>query len=161
MKARPAFQFYPADWLRDPGLRSCSLGARGLWIDMLSFMHESEPYGHLRLNGRDISPEILSRMIGSSLKDLQRYLGELEAAGVFSRTESGTIFSRRMVKDEEIRIKRAEGGCRSLENPAVPRKKDGAKDILKDTLPHSMGASIGGAPSSSSSSSKKRRIIRA
>jgi hypothetical protein len=120
-------------------------------------MHEAEPYGHLRLNGRDISNDALARMIGSSLKDLQRYLDELEAAGVFSRTESGTIFSRRMVKDEGIRIKRAEGGCRSLQHPAVPRKKDGVKDILRDTLPPSMGESIGGSPSSSSSSSSSEK----
>src|SRR5215813_4234440 len=102
MKARPSFQFYPADWLRDPGLRSCSLSARGLWIDMLSYMHEAEPYGHLRLNGRDLGPEALARMVGSPLKKVRQYLDELEAAGVYSRTDTGTIFSRRMVRDEEI-----------------------------------------------------------
>ena len=145
MKARPSFQFYPADWLRDPGLRSCSLGARGLWIDMLSFMHEAEPYGHLRINGHDIGLVAIARMIGSPLKDLRRHLAELEAAGVFSRTDGGTIFSRRMVRDEEIRIKRAEGGSLSLQNPRVPARKDGGKD----TLPQSIGGAFEGSPSSS------------
>ena len=160
MKARPSFQFYPADWLRDPGLRSCSLGARGLWIDMLAFMHEAEPYGHLRLNGHDIGPDSLARMVGANLKEVRRYLDELETAGVFSRTETGTSYSRRMVRDEELREKRAAGGHLSLENPSVPRRKEGRKD----TFPLSIGASFVGSPSSSyssSSSSSKKEDIRA
>ena len=157
MKARPSFQFYPADWLRDPGLRSCSIGARGLWIDMLSFMHEAEPYGHLRLNSRDIPLESLARMTGVPLKEFRPYLNELEATGVFSRTETGTIFSRRMVRDEELRIKRGTFGHLSLQNHAVPQRKDRAKDTIKDTLPPSIGQSIGGSPSSSSSSSDSEK----
>jgi len=149
MKSRPAFQFYPSDWLRDPGLRSCSLSARGLWIDMLAFMHEAEPYGHLRLNGRDLGPEALARMVGCPLKEVRQCLTELERAGVFSRTESGTIFSRRMVRDETIREKRAQGGYLSANNPAVPCRKDMQKDTLLPSLP----PSFGGSPSSSSSSS--------
>lgn len=116
---------------------------------MLSFMHEAEPYGHLRINGRDVAREALARMIGSPLKGLNHHLDELEAAGVFSRTETGTIFSRRMVRDEELRIKRGEGGRLSLQNPAVPKKKDG----VKDTFPPSIAPSFGVSPSSSSSSS--------
>lgn len=156
MKARPSFQFYPADWLRDPGLRSCSLGARGLWIDLLCFMHEAEPYGHLRINGHDLAIEALARMMGAPLKEVQRYLNELETAGVFSRTETGTIFSRRMVRDQELRIKRGEGGHLSRLNPSVPRKKDERKDTFKDTFSPSIGGSIGGSPSSSSSFSQEK-----
>jgi len=153
MKARPSFQFYPSDWLRDPGLRSCSLAARGLWIDSISFMHEGEPYGHLTLNGHDIEPATLARMVGSPLRDVRRALVELETAGVFSRTEKGTIFSRCMVRDEALREKRAEGGHLSQNHPDVPKKKDRAKDTIKDTLPPSFNGSIEGSPSSSSSSS--------
>lgn len=157
MKARPSFQFYPADWLRDPGLRSCSIGARGLWIDMLSFMHEAEPYGHLRLNSRDISIESLARMVGLPLKELRQYLGELETAGVFSLTETGTIYSRRMVRDEKLRIKRGSFGHLSSKNPAVPPRKDREKDTIMDTLPQSIGQSVGGSPSSSSSTSSSEK----
>ncbi len=156
MKARPSLQFYPSDWLRDPGLRSCSLTARGLWIDSISFMHEGEPYGHLTLNGHDIEPATLARMVGSPLRDVQHALVELETAGVFSRTEKGTIFSRRMVRDEAVRVKRAEGGRLSLNHPDVPRRKDRGKDMVKDTLPPSFSGSFEGSPSSSSSSSERK-----
>lgn len=149
MKAVPAFQFYGSDWLRDPGLRSCSLAARGLWIDMLAFMHEAEPYGHLRLNGKDIGPPALARMVGSALKETEHLLNELEDAGVFSRTEQGTIFSRRMVRDQILREKRGQYGHLSASNPSVPRKKETRKDTIKDTF----RLSFRGSPSSSSSSS--------
>ena len=159
MKAHPSFQFYPADWLRDPGLRSCSLAARGLWIDMLAFMHEAEPYGHLRLNGKDIGAVGLARMVGSAQKPTESLLHELEGAGVFSRTEEGTIFSRRMVRDQELREKRGQYGHLSQAHPMVPRKKsekDTEKDTIKDTLPTSIEGSIRGSPSSSSSSSSSK-----
>lgn len=162
MKARPSFQFYPADWLRDPGLRSCSLGARGLWIDMLSFMHEAEPYGHLLLNGRLVDTMTLARMVGSDVRTVRRLCSELEAAGVFSKTEPGTIFSRRMVRDHQLRERRAQYGYLSEKHPDVPKRKDRGKDTLKDTLPPSLDPSIGGSPSSSSSSSSsEKKDIRA
>lgn len=120
---------------------------------MLAFMHEGEPYGHLRLNEQDIGPEALARMVGSPPKEVKCLLAELERAGVFSRTKKGTIFSRRMVRDEAIRESRAVGGHLSLNNPAVPRKKDNSKDGQKDTL----HPSFEGSPSSSSSSFLKTK----
>lgn len=153
MKQRPAFLFYGSDWLRDPGLRSCSLGARGLWIDLLAFMHEADPYGHLKVNGRDISPGTLSRMVGSAPKETVRYLEELEAAGVFSRTDTGTIYSRRMVRDHELRIKRGEFGHLSAGHPSVPRRKELPIDDAMDTIPPSTEQSMEGSPSLSLSSS--------
>lgn len=160
---RPSFQFYPGDWLHDIGVRACSLAARGLWMDMLSFMHQANPYGHLLLptvgedggkdGGKDILkailPPILARMVGSTSEEVERLLAELEQAEVFSRTAEGVIFSRRMVQDEKAREARASGGVYSLKNPNVPRPKA----TQKDTLPGSLGISLGGSPSSSSSSS--------
>ncbi|MEK7764393.1 MAG: hypothetical protein AAB433_22700 [Nitrospirota bacterium] len=116
-------------------------------------MHEAEPYGHLRLNGHDVGIDALGRMMGTPAKQLRQYLDELEAAGVFSRTSTGTIYSRRMVRDEALRAKRADGGHLSLQNPAVPRKKDVGKDTIKDTFQPSIPPSLQGSPSSSSSSS--------
>jgi hypothetical protein len=164
---RPSFQFYPGDWLHDTGLRACSLGARGLWIDMLCYMHQGAPYGHLTLSKdgikdgtkdivRPILPPILARMVGSGVEEVERHLDELESAGVFSRTADGVIFSRRMVEDEKLRETRASGGSESLKNPKVPRpklRKNELKDGDKDSFEGSSGISLRGSPSSSSSSS--------
>ncbi len=107
---RPAFQFYPADWRKDSALQSCSVAARGLWIEMLCIMNECKPYGHLAINGKAMSVAQLARLIGETEKVVKGLLNELESAGVFSRTEQGGIYSRRMVNDEWLRNIRAEGG---------------------------------------------------
>lgn len=107
---RPAFQFYPADWRKDPALSAYSLPAKGLWIEIMCIAHQSEQYGFLILNGVPMRTDQLARMVGESQRMVASLLEELEAAGVFSRDDRGAIFSRRMVKDERIRNARADGG---------------------------------------------------
>jgi hypothetical protein len=146
---RPAFQFYPSDWLRDTALRSCSAGARGLWMDMICYMHEGTPYGHLKVNQKVILADNLARMCGLTLQETEGYLAELSDAGVFETDAAGCIYSRRMVRDEEVRNARAAGGILGG-NPALTsgkvNHKVGGKDKQKPT------------PSSSSSSSSSLGI---
>lgn len=150
---RPSFQFYPADWLRDTALRTCSVGARGLWIDMICFMHEGTPYGHLKVGNKVILPSNLAGMVGATLLEVEGWLAELESGGVFERTEDGCILSRRMIRDENLRNSRASGG------------KLGGNPALKVNLPANLADNLGAetkvnrkpTPSSSSSSSKFNR----
>jgi hypothetical protein len=97
----PWLKFYPSDWRADPCLRMCSIGARGLWVEMLCLMHEATPYGSLRVNGKALTDSQLAGLAGVSADDAATYLGELEAAGVFSRKDDGAIYSRRMERDEQ------------------------------------------------------------
>lgn len=92
-------KWYPADWRADPGLRMCSLAARGLWADMLALMHEAEPYGHLLVNGIAPSNRQLAGLLGCEEKEIARCMQQLEECGVFSRSEDGTVISRRMLRD--------------------------------------------------------------
>ena len=123
MTKSPAFQFYPGDWLRDTGLRSCSAAARGLWMDILCFMHEGSPYGYLKVNHKVILAPNLARMCGLTLQETEGCLAELAEAGVFETDEEGVIFSRRMIRDEELRNKRA--ACGHL--GGTPTLKDNQK----------------------------------
>lgn len=107
---RPAFQFYPSDWRTDPGLRLCSIPARGLWIEMLCLMHEGEPYGHLTRQGNPLTSVALARLCGEAVGDIEQWLAELRDNGVYSLSDAGAIVSRRMVRDEQIRSTRAAGG---------------------------------------------------
>jgi hypothetical protein len=127
---RPSFQFYPGDWLRATDLRSCSVGARGLWMDMICLMHEGTPYGHLKVGEKVILPPNLARIVGASLSEVEGWLEELKDAGVFSSDPTGCIYSRRMIKDESIRESRASGG-KLGGNPAL---KDKGKVRVKDNL---------------------------
>jgi hypothetical protein len=107
---RPASQYYWGNWLADTALQSCSLAARGLWHEMNCHMHQSEPYGHLYVNGKPVSAEKLANLCRISANTCRKLLSELEDAGVFSRDENSAIFSRRMVRDEAAREKAAEAG---------------------------------------------------
>lgn len=150
---RPASQFYWGDWLRDTALRSCSLAARGLWIDMLALMHEGTPYGHLRVGDTLITTDRLARMVGEAPGRVRALLAELEAAGVFSRDEGRAIYSRRMVKDERIRNARAIGGAKSLANPNVPQPRgraEGPQQGRNEGYPSP--PSFGGSPAVASAS---------
>lgn len=110
MARRPAFQFYPADWRNDNSLSLCSLSARGLWIELICLMHTADVYGHLRSAGRALDAKDVARLVGADEREVAKCLGELERNEVLSRTPDGTIFSRRMVRDEDLRNRRAEGG---------------------------------------------------
>jgi hypothetical protein len=113
---RPSFQFYPSDWRKESGLRLCSMAARGLWAEMLCLMHDGEPYGHLTYEGEPITPVDLARLVGDSVASVKRWLGELSAKKVYSTTDDGVIFSRRMVRDEDLRERRASGGAAGAEH---------------------------------------------
>lgn len=98
---QPWLKFYPTDWQADASVRMCSLAARGLWIEMLCLMHVASPRGSLLVNGRQVSPKQLAPLVGISAKEAVELIQELEDAGVFSRDEDGTIFSRRMRRDDK------------------------------------------------------------
>src|SRR4051812_15795604 len=87
----PWMKFFPSDWRSDPALRMCSLAARGLWMEMLSIMHEAVPRGSLLVNGKNMGPKQLANLCGATVRETSALLKELEVAGVFSRAEDGTI----------------------------------------------------------------------
>jgi hypothetical protein len=159
-KKRPASQYYWGDWWKDKGLHSCSLTARGLWHEMNCLMHEGEPYGHLTLNGRPMTVAQLANQCRISAKDCAKLLLELDEAGVPSRTQAGTIYSRRMVRDEAIRNARAAGGkggsehgIKGAEHGSKGGRPKGSKGGLETPLDDLQKP----PPSSSSSSSSSKK----
>ena len=111
-------KFFWSDWRSDPALRSCSLAARGLWMEMLGIMHEAAPRGQLLINGNPPSVDLLASLSGCSVEETSKLLSELEAKGVFSRKRSGIIFSRRMERDE-IKSKKAVKNGKMGGNPSL------------------------------------------
>lgn len=117
----PYLPWYPGDIQRDAALNSVSIGAFGLWHKLMYIAFDGDPYGHVSVKGRVIPPDNLARMVGLSPAEFGPLLAELEHADVFSRTEDGVIFSRRMVRDEQ-RSERAtinghKGGNPKLRGP--------------------------------------------
>lgn len=117
-RRQPWMKFFGSDWRSDPKLRACSLAARGLWADMMTLMHEATPYGHLLINGQPPPLSELAAQVGRPVREVRRALEELEANGVYSRTEAGVIFSRRMTRAAaRSAIARANGSAGG--NPAL------------------------------------------
>ena len=113
---RPAFLFYPKDWRDEQALRLCSMAARGLWIDLMCLMHASDKYGHLEVAGKPMTVDQVARLVGEQPKDVRRWMDELTGNGVCSTTADGVIYSRRMVRDEATRERRAAGGDAGAEH---------------------------------------------
>jgi hypothetical protein len=122
MTSQPWMKFFPSDWRSDQALRVCSLAARGLWIEMLCVMHTATPYGHLLINGSPVSDTQLAMLAGTSPNQITALVGELELAGVFSRTSKGVIYSRRMTRDEKKAVLARKNG-KAGGNPNLCNKK--------------------------------------
>lgn len=119
----PWLKFYPTDWRSDPALRMCSMAARGLWIEMIALMHEAVPYGHLLVSGRSPTDAQLAVLVGALSDQIPELLGELDAAGVFSRTREGVIYSRKMTRTaKKAAIARKNG--KNGGNPTLSKDKD-------------------------------------
>jgi hypothetical protein len=114
MGTRPWMKFYPSDWIGSSRLRRCSIAARGLAVELMCHMHMGEPYGHLTVKG---DTEI-ARLVGLPHQTVRKLLPMLVATGVVCLSQTGTIFSPRMVRDYEKHLKRqADGGKGG--NPAL------------------------------------------
>ena len=113
------------DHMADPALCDCSLAAKGFWIGILALMHESTPVGHLAIDGKPVTISRMASYVRCTVRQAEKALGELETAGVFSRTPDGTIYSRRMVRDAEAADAARTWG-RAGGNPNLKPKPNGA-----------------------------------
>jgi hypothetical protein len=145
MAKMPAFQFYPGDWRRDPGVNALNRHDRSVWFDILCIMHESEERGVLLLAGKPMPEEALGQLLNLDNQTLNQTLTILLTYGVASRRqEDGAIICRRMVRDEKLCKVRREAG------------KRGGNPHLVNQTPNQMpttGVNQNPTPSSSSSSS--------
>ena len=145
MVKSPSFQFYPADWLNDIKLQSCSLEAQGLLVNLMCLMHQANPYGYLIINGSVPSHKEVARLLRLHHKTYHTRLKELILYGALRQGENGVIYCKRMVEDEYLRIVRREAG------------KMGGSPLLKQKVKQD---SKQNPTPSSSSSSRKEKIVK-
>lgn len=129
----PAFQFYPGDWLKDANLRRCSHAAKGVWIDMLCLMFECDTRGVLASNGQPWSDTDIVAAVGGDAAEVRSCITELLSKGVASRNGEGAIFSRRLVRDEQIRQERvragSKGGSKTQANKQATRQQTSEDEV--------------------------------
>lgn len=136
MSRTPWMKWFPSDWRADAKLGACDPMTRYVWMEMLGLMHEGEPYGHLTIAGRKITPDTLSRLIRVPLKAVKSALRELDLNAVFSVTDDGVIYSRRMVREDfratSSRVNGAKGGNPALRNQWVADGRDKGRHKVED-----------------------------
>ena len=87
----PAFQFYPGDWRKDPNLCRCSHAAKGVWIDMICLMHETEERGVLSTNGIPWTEDDIVLAVGGDSSVIRAAIQELTLKGVVNRGVDGAV----------------------------------------------------------------------
>lgn len=139
----PYIKWYPTDWRADPRLRMCSLSARGLWIELIGYMHEGEPYGHLTINDAIPNMVDISSLVGRPISEVRKAMSELQAKQVYSTDDAGRMFSRRMVRDKEKAEKdrangkgggnpKLRGGVNPPDKAQIPETRDQKEDSPAD-----------------------------
>lgn len=142
---RPSFQFYPGDWMSDLKLRRCSPAARGVWVDVLCAMHDSDDaYGILRWPLKEIA-----RTVGAAMAHMRELVDKGVLRGSDTEvaeplvyiprsgrkagppitlipTQPGPLwYSKRLVKDDYIRTHRGEATRFGASPNASPKGGNG------------------------------------
>lgn len=129
---RPWFPLHTRDWLDCKELARCDPTARCVLVYLMCLAHEGTPYGHLADDIGPLTPEYMASRCLVTVPALRRSITALEGARRLGRTPRGVLFVPRMVRDEEIRLKRATGG--SLGGNPILRPKVPDKDNLPPNL---------------------------
>ena len=141
----PSFQFYTGDWRKDPAVQSLDHEHKGIWIELLCIMWDSVERGRLVLPDGSPMPDCaIARNLGIPEADWKQTRSTLLSYGVASEDECLVLYNRRMVRDEEARLKKVEAG------------RKGGKTSKTPTSPPSKTEPNGGSSSSSSTSVKEK-----
>lgn len=120
----PFLRFATGDYWNDPGVQSLDHWDKGVWLEILFLMHQSEERGKLVLNGRAMSDPEIARALGLQLNGVEYYeagefsrplsktLATIMEKAIATRDENGALTSRRMVKDTALHDMAVETGRR-------------------------------------------------
>ncbi|CAJ2801055.1 Uncharacterised protein [Burkholderia pseudomallei] len=173
---RPSFQFYPGDWQANSNLRRCTHAEKGVWIDVMCLLHDSEEYGVLRWPLREIA-----QAIGAPLATLRAIVskGVLKGADdgqtcaeciyvprsgrrdgdpvtLVAEQEGPIWYSSRMVKDEYVRTHAGASTRFGTPQESTPSHPHGERQGDSPSRRHGEDQGDGSSSSSSSSSSEKQ-----
>ena len=104
------FPFEPGAWLQDPELSRCSAAARGVWIDILCLMFQSDERGVLVSCGDAWTVEETARALRGDTEVNLSSIQELLRCGVMRSRKDGALYCSRMVRERNLSETRAKVG---------------------------------------------------
>jgi uncharacterized phage protein (TIGR02220 family) len=116
---KQGFKFYPEAWLDDKKLATCSLSAKGMWVDLLCHMHHGDPYGHLVFNNKVLNKKEIQNLLRITNQEVfDTAWQELREKGIIQKEQSsGSYYSKRMTY-EHSQQKRSEAEIKN--SPIYP-----------------------------------------
>lgn len=108
----PAMPFYWGDWFKAPDVQMLPRDIRCTWFEMLGRMWENSPRGEISVNKKPLTDEQMATLLGfgSDVEMMKRHINYLERFSLFSRKKSGVIYSRKLVKMNELSCNRSKAG---------------------------------------------------
>jgi hypothetical protein len=89
--------------LTSTDLRSCSLAARGLWLEVFGLMSNGSQFGYVLLStckaNLALTAAFIARKYNASEKEVIAHLNELKDAGAISLAADGAVYSPKMVRE--------------------------------------------------------------
>ena len=146
--SRPSFQFYHGDWISNAKLRRCTHEEKGVWIDVLCLMADSDEFGIIRWPLKEIAEAVHCKP--AVLHSLIRK-GVLKGADEGSACEAYVYTPRSGRKmGEPVTLIPVQGGpiwysSKQVRDEHVARQR-AANSNTKGTQPTAPKASNGGAP---------------
>lgn len=104
MANRPAFLFYPSDWLSNLKLRQLTPAERGAWIDLLCLMHDSDEYGVIRWDLENIA-----KVINCDVALLENLVRQNTLKGARRGEVSDAVFHVDRYRKKHVLMKKSEG----------------------------------------------------
>lgn len=159
----PYMQFFTGDWKKDPAVGMCSITARGVWVEMLIAMHDSDRSGILRG-----TTDQLALLVRCSTSELDQAITEFQTTGVADVTKDRngvvTVKNRRMAREakgreitaQRQRKHRARDDCNDDVTPASRNGHRDTSDVKRQTS-SSMSDSLSASSGSLTSSELEKR----
>jgi uncharacterized phage protein (TIGR02220 family) len=159
--SRPSFQFYHGDWISNAKLRRCTHEEKGVWIDILCLMADSDEFGVIRWPLKDLAQAVGAKQsILHSLirKGVLKGADEQQTCEAFvyvprsgrkdgdpvtlvDEQEGPIWYSSKQVRDDHVARARAayartQGGITQTPKAApIPPFGDGTGDVLPSPSP--------------------------
>lgn len=153
---RPWMQLWTRRWLDNKELRRCDPVSRAVLVDLMCLAHEGEPYGYLSDKMGPLTTEFMASRCMMPAPKLCKAMAELVKNGRLHQSEiSGAFFILQMVEDEDLRVRRASGGFKSIGHPNThpPKKEEGGSKGTLQGYPTAYPSSRAIARADSKSSS--------
>ncbi len=146
---QPAIMLYIGDWRKDAGVQSLPYDVRGIWFELLLFMHECDTKGALALNGRPMTDKEISDLLGITPSKWSKAKQMLLDRGVASckqiSSKGKAIINRRMhrkyLEDKSLAEKRAEAGSKGGSKKQANRVANASSKTVAKALSSSSASS--------------------